>query len=82
MSQGTILDHVLTINATRYSPLDEELIAVGTLDPVAGTPYDFTTPTPIGQRISQVDGCYDRSFIVRESKDFHPTQTDLKLCAM
>jgi len=48
---GSIDDHVLTINAERYTPIDATLIPTGALDPVAGTPLDFRTPTPIGARL-------------------------------
>jgi aldose 1-epimerase len=48
---GTICDHVLTLAADRYTPLDATLIPTGEIEPVAGTPLDFTTPTPIGARI-------------------------------
>jgi aldose 1-epimerase len=48
---GTICDHVLTLTARRYTPVDAALIPTGALAPVAGTPFDFTEPTPIGARI-------------------------------
>jgi aldose 1-epimerase len=48
---GSIEDHKLTLNARRYTPVDATLIPTGTLDPVAGTPMDFTRSTAIGARI-------------------------------
>jgi aldose 1-epimerase len=48
---GTIYDHVLTLNANSYTPVDSTLIPTGEIAPVAGTPLDFTKPTPIGARI-------------------------------
>jgi aldose 1-epimerase len=48
---GTIEDHVLRLDADRYTPVDSTLIPTGELAPVAGTPFDFTRPTAIGERI-------------------------------
>jgi aldose 1-epimerase len=48
---GSIEGHVLYLNAPRYTPVDPTLIPTGAIDPVAGTPMDFTRPTPIGERI-------------------------------
>jgi aldose 1-epimerase len=50
-----ILGEVLTINADRFTPVDTGLIPTGELRDVAGTPFDFRTPTPIGARIDQED---------------------------
>lgn len=47
-----VLDHVVTIEADRFVPVDKTLIPTGQLQPVAGTPFDFTKPTPIGTRIN------------------------------
>jgi aldose 1-epimerase len=41
---GPIGDHVLQINASRYTPVDEDLIPIGELAAVDGTPLDFRTP--------------------------------------
>ena len=48
---GTILDHVLTLNADRYTPADATLIPTGEIAPVKGTGLDFTQPRRIGERI-------------------------------
>jgi aldose 1-epimerase len=48
---GSIGGHRLRLNAGRYTPVDETLIPTGGIDPVAGTPMDFTRPVPIGERI-------------------------------
>lgn len=49
--RGDILDHVLTINAAHTTTVNAGLIPTGNLAPVAGTPFDFTTPYAIGERI-------------------------------
>src|SRR4029453_12712873 len=47
---GTIDDHKLQLNASRYTPVDATLIPTGAIDPVAGTPMDFRRATAIGER--------------------------------
>ena len=56
-----VLDHLLRINARRYTPVDERLIPTGELRDVRNTPFDFTTPTPIGQRRG---GSYDHNWVI------------------
>jgi aldose 1-epimerase len=46
-----IYGHRLTLNASHYTPVDPTLIPPGAIDPVAGTPMDFTRSTAIGARI-------------------------------
>jgi len=48
---GDVYNQVLRINGGHYTPVDATLIPTGAIDPVAGTPLDFTRPTAIGQRI-------------------------------
>lgn len=45
---GSIDNHILMINADRYTPVDETLIPTSELAPVEGTPFDFRTPRLIG----------------------------------
>ena len=49
--QGTILQHQLTLNASRFTPVDAGLIPTGELKSVDGTPFDFRKATAIGERI-------------------------------
>jgi len=68
--QVDILNHVLRLNATRYTPVDATLIPTGELASVEGTPLDFREPTRIGERIDdqhqqmQYGKGYDHNFIV------------------
>lgn len=66
-AEGLILDHILTINADHYTPVDSTLIPTGEIAPVHGTPFDFTKPYEIGARIDQVPGGYDHNFVLNES---------------
>ncbi|NNL54783.1 MAG: galactose mutarotase [Woeseia sp.] len=52
---GDVLDHVVTINADHFTPVDETLIPTGELRSVAGTPFDFRQATAIGERIDDAD---------------------------
>jgi aldose 1-epimerase len=67
---GTILDHQLLLDADRFAPVGAGLIPTGELRPVAGTPFDFRTPTAIGARIDSDDDQlriargYDHSFAI------------------
>jgi aldose 1-epimerase len=53
--QRTILDHVLTINADRFTPVTAKLIPTGELRAVSGTPFDFRRPQAVGSRINDKD---------------------------
>jgi aldose 1-epimerase len=51
--RGDILDHVLTLDASAFTPVDSTLIPTGDITPVDGTPFDFRAATPVGARIEQ-----------------------------
>jgi aldose 1-epimerase len=53
--QGTILDHQLTLHASRFTPVDAGLIPTGELKPVESTPFDFRQATAVGARIGADD---------------------------
>jgi len=67
---GDILGHELTLNASRFTPVTAGLIPTGELRPVAGTPFDFTSPHAIGERINAKDeqmkfgGGYDHNWVL------------------
>jgi aldose 1-epimerase len=52
---GDVLGYLVYINADKFTPVDATLIPTGELKPVAGTPFDFLTPTAIGARIGADD---------------------------
>ena len=62
---GDVLGHELMLAADKFTPVDPGLIPTGELKPVAGTPMDFSKPTPIGAHIAQVDGGYDHNWVLR-----------------
>ena len=64
---GSILDHVLMINADRYTAADDTLIPTGDLALVKGTGLDFTQPRRIGDRIADYMSFakgYDHNFVL------------------
>jgi aldose 1-epimerase len=69
---GDILNHEMTIYADEFTPVDSTLIPTGELKKVKGTPFDFTTPHKIGERIDQHDEQlkfgkgYDHNFVLRK----------------
>jgi len=69
-----ILDHVLQLDADRYTPVDATLIPTGEIASVEGTPFDFRKGTPIGARIDQdhpqlkAGGGYDHNFVLARTK--------------
>ncbi|RYD23275.1 MAG: galactose mutarotase [Verrucomicrobiaceae bacterium] len=70
----SINDHVLMLNADGFLPTDKGLIPTGKVDPVAGTPMDFTKPTAIGARVDQktealeFGGGYDHAWVLKKGE--------------
>lgn len=66
---GTILDHVLTINAEKITPVDAAYIPTGEIKPVEGTPWDFRQPTRIGERLEATGTSplgYDVNYVLKK----------------
>jgi aldose 1-epimerase len=67
---GSILNHEMMLNASRFTPVDSTLIPTGELRSVQGTPFDFRQPTPLGARIGQEEEQlrfglgYDHNFVI------------------
>ena len=53
--EGDILNHQVTIHASRFTPVDANLIPTGKLRAVEGTPFDFRKPMGVGARIDAND---------------------------
>jgi aldose 1-epimerase len=69
-----ILAHRLTLNADAITPVDSTLIPTGEITPVAGTPFDFRTPMPIGARVEDRANTqirhgngYDHNFVLNRA---------------
>lgn len=58
------LGHLLLIAADRYLPVNAHLIPTGEMKEVKNTPMDFTTPYAVGERIAEVDGGYDHTYVL------------------
>lgn len=76
-----ITDHVLTIDAATYLPVDETLIPTGELRAVAGTPFDFTKAKVIGQdieveneQLARGKG-YDHCWVLNQQGSFREAAT-------
>ncbi|WP_242627384.1 aldose epimerase family protein [Olivibacter jilunii] len=73
---GTINNHLLQINANRYTPVDSTLIPLGNLASVKNTPFDFTTAQAIGSRVDQDNeqlkfgGGYDHNFVLNKGNKY------------
>lgn len=67
-------DHVVTINANFYAPIDEVSIPTGEIATVEGTPMDFRTPHTVGERINDkfqqltYGTGYDHCYVLQKSE--------------
>lgn len=70
---GTITDHVLMLNADKFSAVDKGLIPQGEPVSVTETPFDFRKPTAIGARIGEKNeqltfgGGYDHNWVLNKT---------------
>jgi aldose 1-epimerase len=68
-ASSDILNHKLMIAADQFTEVNGQLIPTGKLPDVEGTPMDFNTFVPVGERISQVKGGYDHNYVLRKRPD-------------
>ena len=66
---GNIFDHVMTLKASSYTPLNSTQIPTGEIRPVKGTPFDFTSAQTFGARIGDtyegsVFSGYDHNYVL------------------
>ena len=73
---GSNSDHLLTIDADYYTPVDSTFMTTGEIAPVEGTPMDFRTATPVGARIDDFDfvqlkngNGYDHNWVLNTQGD-------------
>ncbi|HEX3989540.1 MAG TPA: aldose epimerase family protein [Acetobacteraceae bacterium] len=77
---GDVLDHIVSIAADHFTPSDATQIPTGELRSVAGTPFDFTQPRAIGERIRMADEQllaahgYDHNWVLRAPAGDGPRQ--------
>jgi aldose 1-epimerase len=79
--KGYIFDHILTMKASAYTPLNNTKIPTGEIVNVKNTPFDFTTPRPIGNKIgdtirSVVFSGYDDNFVLDKNVKVNATVYD------
>jgi aldose 1-epimerase len=72
--EGDILSHELVLHASRFTPVDQNLIPTGELREVAGTAFDFRQRRAVGAHINDEDPQlklargYDHNFVLDNSK--------------
>lgn len=73
---GNNSDHLLTVNADYYTPVDSTFMTTGEIVTVEGTPMDFRNPTPVGARINDYDfgqlkngNGYDHNWVLNTKGD-------------
>jgi aldose 1-epimerase len=84
-NSGTILDQEAQFMAKNYTPGDDTLIPTGKIEPVAGTPFDFTKPKVMGNDLEKAGGKpigFDLNYVLDKGSTDRPElaarMTDLK----
>ena len=66
---GTIRDHQLTLNCSKFLNGDKGLLPTGEIKDAVDTPMDFTKPKLIGKEIDNVAGGYDHCFVINRGNE-------------
>ena len=72
---GTVLDHLIQINSSAYTPVTKDLLPDGTICSVEGTRFDLRQERKIRDLFSQagsvelMEGGYDHNFVLDSSGD-------------
>ena len=69
-----IAGHLLRVHANKYNEKNGSNLPTGKILPVKDTPFDFTTPSRIGDRLDQLplDKGYDHNFVLDQSNAAKP----------
>jgi aldose 1-epimerase len=62
--KGNVLNHIITINADKFTSVDNEGIPTGEIKNVDGTPYDFRQPRSIGSEMKLLPHGYDMNYVL------------------
>ena len=82
---GSNAEHLLTIDADYYTPVDSTFMTTGEIVPVEDTPMDFRTPMPVVERINDFDfvqlkngNGYDHNWVLNAKGDINRRAASLK----
>ena len=82
---GSNAEHLLTIDADYYTPVDSTFMTTGEIVPVEDTPMDFRTPMPVGERINDFafvqlknGNGYDHNWVLNAKGDINRRAASLK----
>ncbi len=78
---GSVLDQLLTVNADAITAVDDKNVPTGQMRAVAGTAFDFRTPTPIGAHINDPDPAIQRAKGFDQNYAINGTPGKLRLAA-
>ncbi len=80
---GTVNNHLLMINADKFTPVNKVLIPTGELRSVIGTPFDFRTLKAIGKDLEEdneqliIANGYDQNYVLRKGASTNKNQLTL-----